>query len=118
MENVVTQKGINPFKRGILTFDDYNYSYYNKEILPELEELLEEESDVNSSIEKSNLEEGEGESEDEKEKEIRAKRKAKADLQLKNSQGVDEEDPFTVEELKKIHLMQGEDLFDSILEIK
>ncbi|CAI2380348.1 unnamed protein product [Moneuplotes crassus] len=119
LENIIAQKSENPFKRGVLAFDDYNYTYYNKEILPEMEELMEDESDLNSSVAKSNLEEGEGESEDEKDKDKDAgsKKKSKPEIQRKNSQG-EEEDPFTLDELKKIQKYQQEDLFEDVLEIK
>ena len=40
-----------PFKRGILLFDDYNYQYLNKAVLPTMDELIEAEGDEDDSEE-------------------------------------------------------------------
>ena len=47
-EKLSTKKDSSLFKRGIMLFDDYNYSNYNK-VMPELEELIEEEDSEEES---------------------------------------------------------------------
>ena len=38
-----------PFRRGIMYFDDYNYQYLNKAVLPTIDELIEAEGDEDDS---------------------------------------------------------------------
>lgn len=62
-----------PFRRGILYFDDYNYQYLNRAVLPTIDELIEAEGDEDDSEDskydhKDNMnteEEGDGEGDNE-----------------------------------------------------
>lgn len=48
-KSVITTRDKSPFKRGILLFDDYNYQYLNKAIIPPMDELIEAEGDEDYS---------------------------------------------------------------------
>lgn len=119
LEHIITHRDQNPFKRGVLTFDDYNYTYYNKEILPDMDELMDDETSSVSAMPKSQIEEAEGESEEEKDREKQPLVKQPT-TGIINQESIEEEDedPFTLEELKEIQRSQQEDLFNEVLDMK
>ncbi|CAI2382899.1 unnamed protein product [Moneuplotes crassus] len=119
LEHIITNKDQNPFKRGVLTFDDYNYTYYNKDILPDMDELMDDETSSVSAMPKSQINEAEGESEEEKDREKQPPIKQPT-TGIINKESIEEEDedPFTLEELKEIQKSQQKDLFNEVLDIK
>ena len=117
IRNMVTIKDASPFKRGILLFDDYNYQYFNKVVLPSLEELVEEEEDSEESAKQSKSfhvsDEGEQEGEDQtNEQRIKEKERKEEKKLLKRLS--EDEDNFTLDEIKEIHLCQQYDPFQDI----
>jgi hypothetical protein len=127
---LISERDASPFKRGVMLFDDYNYELYNKKVLPDLQELIDDEGDFESeefsaqhsdgnSVGKSE-DEGEEEKDNETNKSKEERRKAKLLEKglFKKRQEDDNEDPFTLHEIKEIHYRQQLDPFEDINQIK
>lgn len=122
LQNMVHKRDASPFMRGALLFDDYNYNYYNKSLMPDIDELLEEEGDFESASMSFNSSkdqaEGDAEGDDiddiKQMKRERKQRRQEEKEQQKKQQEDDDEDPFTINELREIQFVQQEDPFEDL----
>ena len=114
-KEMIPIKDSSPFKRGVMLFDDYNYQYFNKVVLPPLEELIDEEegnSEDSDNASKSFHGSEDEEQDDEAHGRKNIEQPDEDNKELKKK--ATENDDFTIDEIKEIYYTQQCDPFSDI----